>query len=64
MNTTYFTVPSIIFKLKIKLSDVVSQFKLSTFVELQLTGPILFKISEGLSKLTLSVEVTQFGELM
>ena len=51
-------------KLKIKLSDVVSQFKLSTFVELQLTGPILFKISEGLSKLTLSVEVTQFGELM
>ena len=46
------------------LSDVVSQFKPSTFVELQLTEHILLKISEGLSKLTSSVEFAQVIELM
>ena len=51
-------------KLKMNLSDVVSQFKPSTFVELQLTELILFKVSEGLSKLTSSVEFTQVIELM
>ena len=47
-----------------KLFDVVSQFKLSTFVELQLTELILFKISERSSKSTLSVEFPQVDELI
>ena len=51
-------------KLKINLSDVAFQFKPSTFVELQLTELILFKVSEGLSKLTSSLEFTQVIELM
>ena len=51
-------------ELKMNLSDVVSQFKPSTFVELQLTEHILLKISEGLSKLTSSVEFAQVIELM
>ena len=50
-------------KLKMNLSDAVSQFKLS-FVELQLTELVLFKISEGLSKLTPLLEFTQVIELM
>ena len=57
-------VEKILLKLKMNLSDVVSQFKASTFVELQLTEPILLKISQGLSKLTLWVEFTQVIELM
>ena len=36
-------VEKISLKLKMNLSDVVSQFKASTFVELQLTEPILLK---------------------
>ena len=51
-------------KLKMNLFDVVSQFKPRIFVELQLTELILFKISEGLSKLTSSVEFVQVIELM
>lgn len=51
-------------KLKMNLSDAVSQFKLSTFVELQLTELVLFKMSEGLSKLTPLLEFTQVIELM
>lgn len=50
-------------KLKMNLSDAVSQFKLS-FAELQLTELVLFKISEGLSKLTPLLEFTQVFELM
>ena len=46
------------------LSDIVSQVKPSTFVELQLTELILFKINEGLSKLTSLVEFAQVIELM
>ena len=46
------------------LSGVVSQFKPSTFVELQLTDDILLKIGEGLSKLSSSVEFVQVIELM
>ena len=57
-------VEKILLKLKMNLSDVVSQFKASTFVELQLTELILLKISQGLSKLTLWVEFTQVIELM
>ena len=57
-------VEKISLKLKMNLSDVVSQFKASTFVELQLTELILLKISQGLSKLTLWVEFTQVIELM
>ena len=44
------------------LSDIVSQVKPSTFVELQLTELILFKINEGLSKLTPLVEFAQVIE--
>ena len=51
-------------KLKMNLSGVVSQFKPSTFVELQLTDDILLKIGEGLSKLSSSVEFVQVIELM
>ena len=51
-------------KLKMNLSDIVSQVKPSTFVELQLTELILFKINEGLSKLTSLVEFAQVIELM
>ena len=51
-------------KLKMNLSGVVSQFKSSTFVELQLTDDILLKIGEGLSKLSSSVEFVQVIELM
>ena len=51
-------------KLKMNLFDVVSQFKPRIFVELQLTELIVFKISEGLSKLTSSVEFVQVIELM
>ena len=50
-------------KLKMNLSDTVSQFKLS-FAKLQLTELVLFKISEGLSKLTPLLEFTQVIELM
>ena len=50
-------------KLKMNLSDAVSQFKLS-FAKLQLTELVLFKISEGLSKLTPLLEFTQVIELM
>ena len=57
-------VESISLKLKMNLFDVVSQFKPRIFVELQLTELILFKISEGLSKLTSSVEFVQVIELM
>ena len=57
-------VEKISLKLKMNLFDVVSQFKPSTFVELQLTELILFKISEALSKLTSSVEFVQVIELM
>ena len=46
------------------LSDIVSQVKPITFVELQLTELILFKINEGLSKLTSLVEFAQVIELM
>ena len=51
-------------KLKMNLSGVVSQFKPSTFVELELTDDILLKIGEGLSKLSSSVEFVQVIELM
>ena len=57
-------VEKISLKLKMNLFDVVSQFKPRIFVELQLTELILFKISEGLSKLTSSVEFVQVIELM
>ena len=47
-----------------KISPKFNKFKPSTFVELHLTELILFKISEWLSKLMPSVELTQVGELM
>ena len=47
-----------------KLSDTVSQFRWSTFVELLLIKAVLITISEALSKMVLSVEFTQLGELM